>query len=268
MPSMAFNSLYVHTSLAPGRSSLQPQLCERIFGDCWASCGPPVNVWCLPLRVSVITAATIAPMDKTQPANVDSAAIRALNVHDAVERKAVVDLVNECYRGNKNWTNESHLVSGDRLTDKELCKEVQDMTMLVAVLMRGNEEEAIIGCIKTGIVHKTVVGALDVPAGYIGTFAVKPAYGSKGLGTRLLNAAEAFCRSQGATRMVLDVLSVRNEIMAWYKRCGYTLSSSSVPAADVIKRCGGELLVACDFVVMCREFSAQGALVDASTRRP
>ncbi len=182
-----------------------------------------------------------------------SVKIRELNAESSKERAAVIDAVNECYRGNKNWTNESAIVRGQRINPQKLANDLKHMTVLVAVVAAGEQTERIIGCVQTGIVSKTIVGPLSNPAGYIGMFAVHPDNGGKGVGNKLLNAAEDFCFARGAAEMVMDVLDVRADIMAWYNRKGYrTLPSMSFPARNVIPAGGEELLIDCNFVRMSK----------------
>ena len=58
--------------------------------------------------------------------------------------------------------------------------------------------------------------------GYFGMLAVDPLYQGKGLGARLVLAAEDHCRERGCTAMDITVLSLRPELLPFYHRLGYT----------------------------------------------
>lgn len=179
--------------------------------------------------------------------------IRALETTNREEKARIVEIVGLCYRGKGNWTNESRLVRGDRINLEKLEAEILDSTLLVATVTKGNRDE-VIGCIKTGIVQKTVVGPLEEPAGYIGLFAVHPEFGSRGIGNRLMQEAEDLCRDRGASRMVLDVLSPRDDIINYYKRKGFeVVPNKSIRAKPLIESGGEKVLIDCSFILMEKE---------------
>lgn len=63
-----------------------------------------------------------------------------------------------------------------------------------------------------------------------GMFAIDPPYQRAGLGRKVLAYAEDFAvKTWGVKTMDLDVLSTRQELMAWYQRCGYTKTGTSTP---------------------------------------
>jgi ribosomal protein S18 acetylase RimI-like enzyme len=49
------------------------------------------------------------------------------------------------------------------------------------------------------------------------------------LGRTLLAAAEDFAKQRGARRIQMTVVNVRDILIAWYQRRGYTLSGESRP---------------------------------------
>lgn len=57
--------------------------------------------------------------------------------------------------------------------------------------------------------------------GYFGMLAVDPLYQGKGLGARMVRAAEDHCRERGCAAMDITVLSLRPELLPFYHRLGY-----------------------------------------------
>jgi GNAT superfamily N-acetyltransferase len=57
--------------------------------------------------------------------------------------------------------------------------------------------------------------------GYFGMLAVDPLYQGKGLGARMVQAAEDYCRERKCTAMDITVLSLRPELLPFYHRLGY-----------------------------------------------
>jgi predicted N-acetyltransferase YhbS len=57
--------------------------------------------------------------------------------------------------------------------------------------------------------------------GYFGLLSVDPAQQKTGLGRRLVEAAEVFCRAAGCRAMDMRIVNVRSELPAFYARLGY-----------------------------------------------
>jgi GNAT superfamily N-acetyltransferase len=62
--------------------------------------------------------------------------------------------------------------------------------------------------------------------GYFGMLAVCPAQQGTGLGRRMVEAAEQRCRKHGCHAMDINVLSLRPELRAFYRRLGYVETGS------------------------------------------
>lgn len=186
----------------------------------------------------------------------DSAVIRPLDAGRKDQVAEAVSIVNLCYRGDKNWTNEKHIIRGARITVDELLEELEEMTMFVAVLAAAADgSEKIIGCISSGLISKSVMGPIREATGYAGTFAVHPDYGGKGLGNKLMQTAENFCRGKGALQMILDVLDCREDIIAWYSRKGYVLQRGRKRSAcEALRNGRSEVLMDCSFMRMEKKF--------------
>lgn len=125
---------------------------------------------------------------------------------------AIVQLVNAAYRpapGAAGWTHEGHLVAGPRVTAALLRTLFVDHSVILLLA----EGPKILAC-----VHVKAVG----DAACLGMLATDPAVQAQGLGKLLLQQAEAHARSQfGSRRFRMAVLSVRPELLAFYRRRGY-----------------------------------------------
>ncbi len=127
---------------------------------------------------------------------------------------AVVDLVNSAYRGDSSragWTTEADLLEGARITLPELAPLVTagGSTVLLCFL-----DGALAGC-----VH---LKRLEGGRAYLGLFTIRPGLQGGGLGRRFLAEAEAHARrAWGTAVMNMTVITVREELVAYYERRGY-----------------------------------------------
>lgn len=127
---------------------------------------------------------------------------------------AIVSLLNSAYRGEgskKGWTTEAHLIAGDSRTNENAVKEVIGKEGSV-LLKYTNEQNDIIGCVNLQQHGNRI---------YLGMFAVSPQLQGGGIGKKLLQAAEEYSREAGASSIFMTVISVRTELVDWYKRHGY-----------------------------------------------
>lgn len=127
---------------------------------------------------------------------------------------AVIGLLNSAYRGEdskQGWTTEAHLIAGETRTDENSVKEVIEKEGSV-LLKYTNEQQQAIGCVNLQQ-HGNKV--------YLGMFAVSPQLQGGGIGKKLLHAAEEYTKSVGAAAIYMTVISVRTELVDWYKRHGY-----------------------------------------------
>ena len=129
-------------------------------------------------------------------------------------------LVNSAYRGDSSrqgWTTEADLLDGTR-TDEAAIKEC--INEPDSIVLKFVDEEKIIGCVRL-LKHGTSL--------YLGMFAVDPSLQSKGIGKKLLLAAEDEARKQNCTSIDMTVISVRKELIDWYKRNGYQETGEKKP---------------------------------------
>ncbi|MFF8387123.1 GNAT family N-acetyltransferase [Streptomyces kanasensis] len=142
---------------------------------------------------------------------------------DAVEADvpALVALVESAYRGDASragWTTEADILDGQR-TDPEGVRQVITAPGSRLVLTeRGGE---LVACCQ--LEHRG-------DTAYFGMFAVRPGLQGGGLGRRVLGEAERLAREEwGAREMHMTVISVREELIAWYERRGYRRTGRTTP---------------------------------------
>lgn len=125
---------------------------------------------------------------------------------------ALVTLINSAYRGEtskKGWTTEAHLLEGKRTDEEEMTEILQDSKNTI---LKFTENDKIIGSV------------LLVEKGhqlYLGMLTVSPELQNSGIGKKLLAEAEIHAKSLGLSSIIMTVISVREELIAWYKRHGY-----------------------------------------------
>jgi GNAT superfamily N-acetyltransferase len=136
--------------------------------------------------------------------------IRAAAVADV---PALLALVHSAYRGESSragWTTEADLLDGPRLTAELLSAELADPANTVLLV---EDADGLLAC--------ATVTDRGGGLAYFGMFAVRPGAQGSGIGSALLDAAEARVRTGGATAMELTVIRQRADLIAWYVRRGY-----------------------------------------------
>jgi GNAT superfamily N-acetyltransferase len=92
------------------------------------------------------------------------------------------------------------------------------------ILERMNKGEFLLGCDETGELTASVYVEVRGTRGYFGMLAVDPQRQGNGLGRKMVEAAEEYCRGKGCTAMDLTVLSLRPELPPLYRKLGYAES--------------------------------------------
>ena len=87
----------------------------------------------------------------------------------------------------------------------------------------------------------------------LGILTVRPDLQNRQLGRALLSAAEDFAKERGARRIRMTVVNVRDTLIAWYERRGYTLTGESLPFPYGDERFGRPLRDDLHFVVLQKD---------------
>ncbi len=154
---------------------------------------------------------------------VDGLVVREADVSEAV---ALVALINRAFEV------ERFFLHGDRTNSEAVRELFAKGHFLVA-----DDGSGLVGCV---YIEKRGVRA------YLGLLSIEPRLQRRGLGLRLTAAAEDFARERGCDAMDLRIVSVREELPAFYQRAGYVeIRTEPFPA-----EAGPQ--IPCHFVVMSK----------------
>ncbi|MGW7236557.1 GNAT family N-acetyltransferase [Streptomyces sp. NPDC054804] len=139
----------------------------------------------------------------------------------AADVDALVALIESAYRGDASragWTTEADILEGQR-TDPEGVLEVVKASD--GKLLTVERDGRVVACCQ--LEHRGTHA-------YFGMFAVSPALQGAGLGKVVIAEAERRARQDwGATEMHMTVISVRDDLIAWYERRGYRRTGKMTP---------------------------------------
>ena len=124
----------------------------------------------------------------------------------------LVSVINSAYRGQgsqKGWTSETDLFDGLRINIKTLTELMDNKN---AVILKYVNDNVVLGCVYLQKQHSQI---------YLGLLSVSPDIQASGIGKQLLTAAEEYARENNYLKIVMTVITVRTELVDWYKRRGY-----------------------------------------------
>ncbi|MEU5591639.1 GNAT family N-acetyltransferase [Streptomyces sp. NPDC020298] len=134
---------------------------------------------------------------------------------------ALVALIESAYRGDDSragWTTEADILQGQRTDPEGVLQVIESPDSRLLTVERGGR---IVACCQ--LEHRG-------DHAYFGMFAVSPALQGAGLGKVIIAEAERQAReSWGVTEMHMTVISVRDDLIAWYERRGYRRTGRMTP---------------------------------------
>jgi ribosomal protein S18 acetylase RimI-like enzyme len=149
--------------------------------------------------------------------------IPSLTVAKTGEVSVITALINLAYRGaglDAGWTTEAELFQGNR-TSEELLQENIDANVNAALLVWRLPDGALLGCVW--------LEPEDDHIWYLGSLSIDPRQQNRGLGRKLLAAAEDWVRERGGREIRMTVVNVRDTLLGWYTRRGYALTGEAEP---------------------------------------
>lgn len=130
----------------------------------------------------------------------------------AVDISSLNKLINSAYRGEssrKGWTTEAELLEGSRTTEEELAEIITNTSN---TLLKFTQNNQIVGSVLLIEKEQQL---------YLGMLTVSPELQNSGIGKKLLYQAELHAKALDLPKIVMTVISLREELIAWYKRHGY-----------------------------------------------
>src|SRR6185436_7025022 len=143
-------------------------------------------------------------------------------IADEKDVSSLVALMDCAYRGESSkqgWTTEADLFIGEKRTDETTVTNLIKKPGAV-FLKYLSDNGTIDGCV---FLHKKENRL------YLGMFSVSPSAQGKGIGKKLLVAADEYARSQGCSLIYMTVITVREKLIAWYERNGYQKTGKVLP---------------------------------------
>lgn len=138
---------------------------------------------------------------------------------------AINKLLNTAYRGEtskQGWTTEADLIAGDTRADENLLLDVMNKPGSVFLIYK-NEAQSVTGCVNLQKQESRI---------YLGMFAVSPWLQGGGIGKKLLQAAEKYAWHVKCQTIFMSVISIRIELIDWYKRHGYADTGERKPFTE------------------------------------
>src|SRR4051812_36711826 len=134
---------------------------------------------------------------------------------------ALVVLIESAYRGDASragWTTEADILEGQRTDPEGVLAVIKSPDSRLLVVERDGR---VVACCQ--LEHRG-------EHAYFGMFAVSPQLQGAGLGKVIIAEAERTARETwGVREMHMTVISVRNDLIAWYERRGYRRTGEMTP---------------------------------------
>jgi ribosomal protein S18 acetylase RimI-like enzyme len=161
----------------------------------------------------------------------------------------LVRLINSAYRGEhsrKGWTTEANLLGGLR-TDQDSLEKMMNKKNAV-ILKFCSEDNMLQGCVYLEKKENKM---------YLGLLTVSPLEQAKGIGKKLLFAAEKYAGDQNCSVIEMTVISIRNELIKWYQKHGYYKTGETKPFPSDAKF--GIPKQPLEFIVLQKKFIVQSS---------
>lgn len=157
----------------------------------------------------------------------------------------LVDLIQSAYRGDSSragWTTEADILQGQRTDPEGVLEVIESPGSRLLMVERDGRAVACCQLERRG------------DHAYFGMFAVSPALQGAGLGKVVMAEAERRVREDwGAKEMHMTVITVREDLIAWYERRGYRRTGRTSPFPYGDERFGVPLRDDLEFELLVKE---------------
>jgi ribosomal protein S18 acetylase RimI-like enzyme len=148
------------------------------------------------------------------------------------DARAVAALIERAYRAPETegrWDSEAHLLRGPRTSPREIETLIGDPESRFVLLLRNQTTKGCALVQRRGLTGCSAPGSEHAGA-YFGMFAIDTDHRGEGLGDKLLAECERRAKALWeATAMVMTVINVREQLLAWYGRRGYQPTGVRLP---------------------------------------
>lgn len=172
----------------------------------------------------------------------------AITIATAIDTSRITSLLNSAYRGESSkqgWTTEAHLIAGEvRTNESNVLNAIEQSESIM--LKYTNELDQIVGCVNLQQ-HNSKI--------YLGMLSVSPHLQGAGIGKYLLYAAEEYAKQVKCSAVYMTVISVRTELINWYRRHGYNDTGERKPFTE--DAVSGKHLQQLEFMVLEKKIALQ-----------
>jgi ribosomal protein S18 acetylase RimI-like enzyme len=142
----------------------------------------------------------------------------------------IVTLMNRAYRGAgaAGWSTQESYLFGDRIPEDGLRADLLANPQASLLKWEDPEGGPLLGCVW--------IEPLDDDVWYLGSLAADPTRQNSRLGKILLTGAERWVGERGGKGIRMQVVNVRDALIAWYLRRGYrkTGETEAFPMATIV----------------------------------
>ena len=152
-----------------------------------------------------------------------------IRIATSADAPQITDVINAAFR-----IAEGFFVDGNRISQAEVEESLAKGAFLLAEV--------------NGKLNGCVYVELRGERSYLGLLSVDPTCQQGGLGSALMFEAEKYCRERGSRGMDILIVSLREELPAFYQRRGYIENGTSPFPPDVPTK------IPCHFINMSKSF--------------
>lgn len=148
-----------------------------------------------------------------------------IRIATETDAEALKELINKSYRGEeskKGWTTEALLIEGDTRADKKMIRETLELPGSVFLVYQSPSGN-LSACVNLQKINDRI---------YLGMFSVSPQLQGRGIGKIMLSASESYAAQMHCRSVYMSVISLRAELIDWYKRHGYSDTGERIPFTE------------------------------------